>query len=184
MKYNTKWLLDEIKNGNPVDFVLFWGHTPSKNGEITKTCLSQWFEISFMVDGVKYLSAEHWMMAEKAKTFGDLEILPEILLAENPKIVKDLGRKIKNFDENIWDKFKYESVKNGNFHKFNQNAELKKYLLSTENKVLVEASPYDKVWGIGLEKENPNSLKPQNWNGENLLGFALMEVRNELLKSI
>lgn len=184
MKYTKDWLSNNINKGNSVEFVFFWGHTPSKKGDITKTCMSQWFEISFEVGRVKYSSAEHWMMAEKAKTFKDFEILNEIVLAKNPEIVKELGRKIKNFNENTWNTCKYEIVKKGNFHKFSQNEDLKKYLLSTENKVLVEASPYDKVWGIGLGKESPDSIIPDNWNGENLLGFALMEVRDKLKSSL
>jgi len=183
MNYNIEWLLNEINQGKPIEFLLFWGHRPSKYGEIGMSCLSQWYEISFIVDNVRYATAEHWMMAEKARICNDLEIMPHILEAPTAEIAKKLGRKIKNFDQNLWDKHKYESVKRGNLHKFSQNARLKKYLISTADKILVEASPYDQIWGIGLGKESPNAVKPECWNGQNLLGFALMVVRDELMNS-
>jgi len=181
MKYTKNWLITEIQKGDRKEFILFWGHRPQKNGKIGKSCFSQWFESSFTVNNIKYKTAEHWMMAEKARIFNDLKILPEILSAETPEIVKSLGRKIKNFDEKTWDNCKYECIKKGNFHKFSQNSDLKEYLISTGDKIIVEASPYDNIWGIGLSKEDPNALIPENWKGENLLGFALMEVRDELI---
>jgi ribA/ribD-fused uncharacterized protein len=120
------------------------------------------------------------MMAEKARLFSDQEILEEILKTGNPKEVKSLGRKIKNFDHIVWDKHKYEIVKRGNLLKFSQNPEFKNFLLSTNEKVLIEASPYDRIWGIGMLESDPKAENPLQWNGENLLGFALMEVRDEL----
>jgi ribA/ribD-fused uncharacterized protein len=180
MKYDINWLKSEIKKNKKIEYIFFWGHQPSQNGKIGKSCFSQWFEIPFVVDNVKYLTAEHWMMSEKAKTFKDFELLPEILNAATPQLAKELGRKIKNFNEQIWDNCKYECVKQGNFHKFSQNLELKMYLLSTWDKIIVEASPYDKIWGIGLKQDDIGSINPEKWKGQNLLGFALMEVRDEL----
>ena len=129
MKYDIEWLKSEIKRNIKVEYILFWGHQPSKEGKIGKSCFSQWYNISFVVDNIKYLTAEHWMMSEKAKTFNAFELLPEILNASTPEIVKALGRKIKNFDEQIWDKCKYECVKQGNFHKFSQNVGIKSILI-------------------------------------------------------
>jgi ribA/ribD-fused uncharacterized protein len=180
MKYNCDQLIRESKAGITHEYILFWGHRPQKDGKIGKSCFSQWFESSFVVEDVKYASAEHWMMAEKARLFNDNGLLPEILNAATPEKVKDLGRKIKNFDDKVWDLHKYNSVLAGNMHKFSQNGALKNYLLSTENKIIVEVSPYDQIWGIGIGKEHPDALFPEKWNGQNLLGFALMEVRNEL----
>lgn len=91
-----------------------------------------------------------------------------------------MGRKVKNFDPDIWNEHKYGIVKKGNFLKFSQNERFKEFLLSTDNKILVEASPYDTIWGIGMLETDPNAKNPAQWNGENLLGFALMEVRDEL----
>ena len=122
------------------------------------------------------------MMAGKARLFNDTEILEEIMDISSPKEVKALGRKIRNFDEHQWAEHRYKIVKQGNYLKFSQNADLKEFLLSTNNKIIAEASPYDAIWGIGLKKEHPDSIYPEKWKGLNLLGFALMEVRDELIK--
>lgn len=94
--------------------------------------------------------------------------------------LKALGRKVRNFDETIWNEIKYATVLNGNYLKFTQNSELRKFLLSTGDSVLVEASPYDGIWGIKMGETDENARNPLKWNGENLLGFALMEVRDEI----
>ena len=120
------------------------------------------------------------MMAEKARLFNDEETLRKILSTDDPKEVKALGRLIKNFDQETWENNKYDIVVKGNYAKFSQNSKLKEYLLNTKNKILAEASPYDKIWGIGLDKNNENAYNPKTWEGENLLGFALMEVRDML----
>ena len=119
-------------------------------------------------------------MAQKAWLFKDVEIFGKILNATDPKEIKALGREIKNFDPKIWNQHKFEIVVKGNLGKFAENPELKEFLLSTGNKILVEASPYDKIWGIGMKEGTPGIENHSNWKGENLLGFALMEVRDEL----
>lgn len=178
MKYSIEQLIDGTK---PKEFLFFWGHQPSKDGIITKSCFSQWWLSSFVVEEITYPSAEHWMMAKKAELFGDEEQLADILKDPSPANAKKYGRKVKNFDAEIWKEKAYKIVVEGNYHKFSQNPELKKFLLSTEEKVIIEASPVDFVWGIGLAENNPNVSNPSLWKGENLLGFALMEVR-DLLK--
>ncbi|MNJ86155.1 Swarming motility protein YbiA [compost metagenome] len=175
-KYTTDWLIAQEN----ADYLFFWGHQPSKDGSIIKTCMSQWWPAQFQEDGVLYRTAEHYMMIQKAKLFDDQEILLKMLQKVAPKDVKDLGRQIRNFDPEIWDKHKFRIVKQGNYLKFSQDEQLKQFLLQTKNKVLVEASPVDPVWGIGLAEDAPNALNPKEWRGENLLGFALMEVRDEL----
>jgi len=120
------------------------------------------------------------MMAEKARLFEDEEIEKEIMSATDPKQMKALGRKIKNFDGKIWDRLKFSVVLNGNFYKFAQNREMRDILLAAGDKILVEASPLDTIWGIGLSEKNPDSANPGSWRGLNLLGFALMEVRDEI----
>lgn len=164
--------------GNRPELLLFYGHRVTKT--VTETCLSQWYPCQFEVDGVTYTSAEQYMMAEKAKLFGDEEIRTEILSISDPRTCKALGRKVKNFDKAVWDKKKEDIVRNGNFEKFMQNNALRNFLLSTGDKVLVEASPTDRVWGIGLGKNNPDALDPQKWRGQNLLGFTLMAVRKDM----
>lgn len=133
-----------------------------------------------MADNVTYPTAEHYMMAQKAKLFDDMDIFNQIIQSKHPKQAKDLGRQVKNFDENIWNEKRFEIVVQGNIAKFSQNPALKAYLLGTGDRVLVEASPVDKIWGIGLAKDNDKIHSPLNWQGLNLLGFALMQVRDEL----
>jgi len=173
-KYNVA----DIKEST--EFLFFWGHQAPNKGTISKACLSQWWPSSFVENDIIYQTAEHYMMAKKALLFHDQEIFEKILLKESPKDVKDLGRQIRNFDAVKWDAHKYEIVKQGNLLKFSQNEDLKSFLLQTENKVLAEASPVDPIWGIGLAEDNSNVLIPGNWKGLNLLGFALMEVRDEI----
>ena len=120
------------------------------------------------------------MMEQKAQLFEDEKIRQQILESKQQNEIKKLGRKVQNFNQSVWDQAKYLIVLNGNWYKFSQNKHLKNFLLSTGDAVLVEASPYDAVWGIQLSADAPDASNPMNWQGENLLGFALMEVRDEL----
>lgn len=178
MKYSVKSVLAELNK----EFLFFWGHQPARDGSIIKTCMSQWWPSSFSENGITYKTAEHYMMAQKAKLFGDEVTLSRILKKDSPKDAKDLGRQIQDFDSEIWDAHKFEIVKQGNYLKFSQNEDLKPFLLQTKDKILVEASPVDAIWGIGLKEDHPNAVNPELWRGENLLGFALMEVRDQLKK--
>lgn len=181
MKYTRNELISQFQKGAKLKYLLFWGHQPSADGSITKSCFSQWWQSPFEVKGIRYPTAEHWMMAKKAELF-DSEMINEILAAKSPSQAKKLGRMVKRFDAKIWDEHKFEFVVEGNFHKFNQNEALKTFLAGTGDKVLVEASPVDKIWGIGMAVDHPHAENPSLWKGENLLGFALMKVRDELLK--
>lgn len=174
--WNRDYLL-ELAENRP-ELLLFYGHKVTD--PVTETCLSQWYPCQFEVDSVKYTSAEQYMMAEKARLFGDEKIRAEILRTSDPRKCKALGRKVKNFDKAVWDKRKENIVRNGNFEKFMQNSALRSFLLSTGDKVLVEASPTDRVLGIGLGKNNPDALDPQKWRGQNLLGFTLMAVWKDM----
>ena len=173
MKYSIEW----AKNQVIPEFLFFWGHT-NKQNKITKACLSQWWPCKFNANGIEYNCAEQYMMSEKAKLFNDQEIYQLILKESSQAKIKKLGRCIKNFNEAIWNKNKVSIVIQGNILKFSQNIELKNFLIETGNKILVEASPYDKIWGIGLDENNPDCRNPFKWKGENLLGFSLMEVRD------
>lgn len=177
MKYNLDWLINQYQKDKQLQYLFFWQNTPNEDGSIGKTCLSQWWEEPFTVEGTTYLSAEHWMMVGKAKLF-DEEMIDEILSAANPDAAQKLGRKIKNFDSKVWSENKYEIVKQGNIHKFGQNERNKAFLLSTNNEILVEVNPNDKIWGIGLSHDHTDAFNPTLWQGENLLGFALMEARD------
>ncbi|MBI9050772.1 MAG: NADAR family protein [Anaerolineaceae bacterium] len=162
------------------EFLFFWGHQAHRTGEIGKECLSQWWPASFSIDGTFYLTAEHFMMAEKARLFGDFEIHEKILITESPEKVKKLGRLVHGFDEKIWNENRLEIVLRGNRAKFQQNGNLGAYLIHTQEQIIVEASPFDTVWGIGLSEDDHRAFKPEQWMGLNLLGFALMRVRSEL----
>jgi len=177
--YNISWLLEKIEK-EPVNYLLFWGHTPSKDGSVTKSCFSQWWICPFKVENVIYNSAEHWMMAKKAELFGDKEIIEKILQAKSPAEAKKLGRKVKNFDPAIWSENCFDIVCKGNYHKFSQYPDLKEFLLNTRDRILVEASPVDNIWGIGMTQDNIHAENPNHWKGSNLLGFALMEIRDQL----
>lgn len=174
-------LVDYINDGHHVKYLTFWGHTPSNPSEIDKACFSQWYDSSFTVDGLFYRTAEHYMMAQKAKLFGDNKAFLKILESTNPGAVKSIGREIGGFSEEIWIKHRFEIVVSGNFEKFSQNAKLKEFMVSTGERILVEASPVDKIWGIGLAADNDDVENPNKWKGLNLLGFALMQVRTRLL---
>ncbi|MBF4486118.1 NADAR family protein [Flavobacterium sp. CSZ] len=173
-----KYTIENIPAENK--FLFFWGHQPNKDGSISKTCFSQWWLSSFEVDNVTYKTAEHWMMAKKAELFKDDKILEKILLAKSPAEAKKFGREVKNYNETLWLAARFNIVKEGNFHKFSQNPELKTFLLNTNDRVIVEASPVDAIWGIGMAGDHKDVLNPAKWKGLNLLGFALMEVRDEL----
>ena len=118
------------------------------------------------------------MMSEKAKLFKDEEIYQLIMKESVQDKIKKLGRQIKNFNNEEWDKNKEKIVVNGNILKFSQNEDLKNYLIETGDKILVEASKFDHIWGIGLEESNPDAKYPSRWKGQNLLGFSLMLVRD------
>ena len=160
---------EESKDGE--DFVFFW-KPPS--------VFSQWTPSVFTIDGIRYENAEQWMMACKARLFQDEEILQKILAAKNPAVMKKLGRAVKNYDNNLWSKKRFEIVVQGNIAKFQQNPEMLKELLNTGEKIIVEASPMDKIWGIGLSAKNAKNLNPCDWKGQNLLGKAIMEARTRL----
>jgi ribA/ribD-fused uncharacterized protein len=173
-------LLRAVQAGFRPRYLFFWGHRPLPNGQIGNPCFSQWWSAAFSVDGVRYPTAEHFMMAEKARLFGDDEVRALILEARGPKEAKDLGRQVRNFDERVWGEARFRLVVAGNLAKFSQNAELGNYLLGTRDRVLVEASPSDRIWGIGLAADSAKAMDPGQWLGLNLLGFALMETRQRL----
>ncbi|MYN40048.1 GNAT family N-acetyltransferase [Duganella sp. FT109W] len=172
-----------VDGGGQVKMLMFWGHQPSRDGAITKTCFSQWFEASFEVDGIRYLTAEHYMMAEKARLFGDEAARQRVLAATNPGAAKAIGREVLGFDNQRWLAHRWDIVVRANMAKFSQNAALRTFLLDTQDRVLVEASPVDAIWGIGLGADDPRATDPAAWEGLNLLGFALMEVRSRLHRS-
>jgi ribA/ribD-fused uncharacterized protein len=166
--------------GQPLKIMPFWGHKPTASGAIGAGCLSQWWPEAFTVDGVTYPTAEHWMMAGKARLFGDEDGLAAVLAAKSPGAAKAAGRKVRGFDEQRWSDARYDLVVAGNLAKFGQHPDLREFLARTGDRVLVEASPYDRIWGVGMAPTNPDVDRPSAWRGLNLLGFALMDVRERL----
>jgi len=182
MMYDIENLRNAHLKGKSFKFLFFWGHTPPRHGGVDKSCFSQWWMSPFVVEGTKYSCAEQYMMAEKARLFGDDDMLGAILQAKHPKEMKAFGRAVRNFDKDVWESQCYGIVKRGSLAKFTQSPQLGDYLKSTKNRILVEASPRDRIWGIGMGQSNPDVENPMKWRGRNLLGFALTEARDELLK--
>lgn len=182
MARSREQLVEIITAGGEPKWLMFWGHQPQADGSVGKGCLSQWWPCSFTVDGVEYASAEHWMMAAKARLFGDQDGLAQVLAARTPAEAKNAGRLVRGFDEQAWAAHRFEFVVAGNVAKFGQDPVLRDFLLGTANRVLVEASPRDRIWGIGLGAANERATDPEQWRGLNLLGFALMEARDQLMR--
>lgn len=174
-------LLAHTAGGGPrVKYLHFWGHRPQRDGSVGAGCLSQWWPAPFTVAGVTYRTAEHWMMAGKARLFGDEEAEVRAIAAGHPAQAKDAGRSVRGFDQALWERERFALVTEGSVHKFVQHPGLRAFLQGTGSRVLVEASPLDRIWGIGLAADDPRAQDPAAWRGLNLLGFALMEARGRL----
>ncbi|GGH27662.1 NADAR family protein [Sphingobacterium alkalisoli] len=178
--YDINWLKERFENSETLKYIFFWGHTKRHNEEIGKFCFSQWSESPFTVDNISYKTAEHWMMAHKAMLFSDKKIFEKIINCDKPGEAKELGRQVNGYNDLTWNKKKFDIVKLGNIHKFNQYPKFAEYLLKTENRILVEASPVDTIWGIGLSQDSSEIKNVHAWRGQNLLGFALMVARDFL----
>ena len=150
-------------------YVFFWG-----------SGFSNWFPVQFEYEGKTFHNSEQAFMWEKAKLFGDEETAEKILNTSDPKTAKELGRQVKNFDGELWQKYSYNIMVAVNHSKYSQNEVLKRTLLSTGDKIIVEASPVDNIWGIGIHWRNNDCLDEANWTGLNLLGKALIDVRKSL----
>lgn len=151
--------------------VYFWGDPT----------LSNWGPAPFTYKTRKFANSEQAFMWEKALCFGDNETAELILKATNPRTAKELGRLVKNYDEKIWETKRFDAMYQVCLAKFIQNPERLETLLSTGDRTLVEASPYDTVWGVGLHWTGDEILNEKNWRGQNLLGKVLMKVRSELM---
>ena len=157
------------------DFTLFFGE---------KDFLSNWFPSPFYENGLRFLTNEHYIMYKKALLFKDDVIANEIFYASLPRKARDLGREVKNFKPDVWEKYCEKIVYDGALLKFTSSDNLLKQILSTHPTILVETSPYDKIWGIGLSANDPRVLDPDKWLGQNKLGRVLTEVRDHLIKEI
>ena len=178
--YDLESLRRDEAAGNHHKFTFFWKPEKEADGSLGPGCLGQWWPSRFTIGGVEYRGAEQWMMAEKARMFGDGKMLEAILATDSPKAMKAFGRAVRGFQKDVWEARCYGLVLEGNLAKFSQDAGLREYLLSTGRRVLVEASPLDRIWGIGMGKNNPDAGDPMKWRGRNLLGFALTEAKDRL----
>ena len=157
-----------------MDIICF--HNPDEDNGY----LSNWYPSSFTVDGVAFSSMEQFMMYRKAICFGDEAVAAQILSTSDVAKIKSLGRQVSNYDESMWNGIRQIVVYEGLLAKFSQNEELKGKLKATENAVLAECAVKDCIWGIGLSMKDPDRLNKAKWNGQNLLGYALMMVRERL----
>lgn len=163
------------KNIEDYEIICFWKDY-QKNGY-----LSNWYKVNFSVNGINYNCMEQFFMAEKARIFNDKKSWNNIMKATKPNHQKGIGRQVRNFDASIWDENKVKITIEGLRAKFTQNPDLKNRLLKTNDAILVEASPFDKIWGVGLSQKEVLKTNFKDWKGENLLGFALMKVRDEII---
>jgi hypothetical protein len=166
-----------VDGGRSFRYRYFWGHRPRSDGQLSDSMFSQWWPSAFEEDGLRFASAEMYMMAGKARLFGDEETLASILAAGDPATCKALGRRVRGFDDARWKQARFDLVTRGNAAKFGQDDALREYLLATGDEILVEASPRDRIWGIGLGRKSELALDPRTWQGRNLLGFALVRAR-------
>ena len=174
-------LCEAVARGWEPQFLFYWGHTPKpRQQHIGSECLSQWYPAEFTVAGTMFATAEHFMMYRKAMVFDDQDTATQILAARQPGAAKALGRTVRGFDETVWKRERVAIVVAASVAKFSQNAPLRTFLLNTQRQVLVEASPRDAIWGIGLSASDSAARSPCQWPGLNLLGFALMTARSEL----
>lgn len=157
----------KIKEG----YLFFWGN---------EDYMSNWHKASFEIDGISFNCSEQYMMYAKAITFNDFDTANKILRTSSQSAQKKLGREVKNYDDSTWTKVRMDVVYKACLAKFEQNPALKEQLLNTNDLHLVEASPYDKIWGIGLDENAPEATNSTLWRGLNLLGEVLMKVRSDL----
>lgn len=154
------------------EFTFFWKK---------ESPFSQWHFSPFVYKGIKFLTAEHFMMYAKASLFGDEQAMQEVLKTLSPKEAKAIGRRVKNFDDKRWKGVCKHYVYVANREKFLQSPELLRALLDTQGTMLVEASPYDEIWGAGLKASDPGIQNPDNWPGTNWLGEVLTLLRDDIL---
>lgn len=149
--------------------ILFWGGM-----------YSNWYPAKFRIDGKTYSTVEKYMMAQKAITMGDMVSHAKIMKCNDARLIKKYGREIKPYDDHKWASVRLDIVTKGVYEKFKQNPELLTEMLQFPDYEIVEASPYDKIWGIGLSEDDPKALFKRNWQGQNLLGKACMKAREML----
>lgn len=173
LTHTIKTVRKRFTDGEKLSFLFFYSN---------KDIYSNWYPAKFTIDNIQFANSEQAMMYYKAVLFQDSRICSLLKKEKNPATCKRLGRAIEGFNESKWQNCRCKIMTKVLYNKFSQNPKLKEQLLATDDKILVEASPYDTIWGIGLDKNDNRTLNPNYWKGLNLLGFCLMEVR-EMLKN-
>jgi ribA/ribD-fused uncharacterized protein len=177
---NIEELRQRVVAGWDPGYALFLAPDPERAGVLGNECLSQWYPSAMQIDGVRLPTAEHYMMWRKARLFGDSDVERLLLADDSPASAKQLGRRVRNFRSDVWDRHRFDVVLQGSIAKFEQNETLRSYLIGTGDCILAEASPVDNIWGIGYAATDPRAKDPLQWTGLNLLGFALMQARDRL----
>lgn len=144
--------------------------------------LSNWYLSRFTADGIEFSSMEQYMMYNKAIVFNDINVANQILKTTDVAVIKQFGRTVANYDDNYWNGIRQIVVYDGLIQKFSQNSELKRMLADTGNSILAECAVRDRIWGIGLSMGDADRFDRTKWKGQNLLGYALMQVRNKIIK--
>ena len=152
-------------------FTFFWG---------SDSPFSNWYMSSFIHEGREYNCSEQYMMYKKAMLFKDFDVADMIMEQAHPRKQKFLGRQVRGFDEHIWMAKCEDIMVPGLVSKFLQDTYCLNTILDSGDSILVEASPYDKIWGIGMAEDDPRATNPSKWEGKNLLGKVLMRVRDEI----
>lgn len=177
-------LCKQLATGQQFAFLPFWGPIPTSGVKAGKGALCQWWPAPFTLSDGTYHTAEHYMMALKARLFGDHAMAQRILDSRDPSEAQYLGRKVTGYQDAVWEAARFDIVVAGNRHKFTQHPLLRDYLISTGEAILVSANPTDRIWSIGYAEDHPAVSDPLRWRGANLLGFALMRIRAKLVNAL
>ena len=169
--WNVEMIKEKYDNGDKLKLDIFF------EGDFTQDEKSD-----FEIKDISYMGVDQYLLANRAKLFKDQEMLERIMESKSIRQAKLFGRKIRNFNQDKWDKHKLNMSYVANLCKFQQDENLKFKLLETEDKILVYANVYDSVWGVGKKITDLDIRNPHSWKGENLLGFILMKVRDDLRK--
>ncbi|MCF2435576.1 NADAR family protein [Streptomyces thinghirensis] len=173
-------LIGRVRAGARIKYLCFWGHRPLPDGRIGPSCLSQWWPSPFTVAGVEYATAEHWMMAGKARLFGDAEAERRVLAADHPAEAKKTGRLVRGFDETVWERERFRIVVEGSVHRVRLGPDTARVLAEHGREGAGGGEPRGPVVGHRSDRGRRGGDGPGRWRGPNLLGFALMTAQGRL----
>lgn len=181
MNYSNAWLIQQIITGETPSYTCFLSDRCMQNADWDTNCFNENYYAPFKVEGIVYNTVQHWLMAQKAALFYDAVSMEKIIACKTAAHAKLLGSQIKQVDEDVWLANAYALVVKGNVHKFAQHGTLKQKLINTSHSIIVAITPNDCLWGNGMNYQPNQPFNPIKWKGANLLGYALMDVRDILL---